>query len=122
MGGNIWEYHDRYRDNSPLFRFDRIQTPLLIGQGEKDGPDLIPSDAIFTALERLGKTVEYRIYEGEGHVITQKRHVIDFWNRRLEFLAEHLELRTDQRGRVTALTASSSVPVQTAASPTTTAP
>jgi dipeptidyl aminopeptidase/acylaminoacyl peptidase len=101
MGGSIWEHHERYFENSPLFRFDGIQTPLLIGHGEFDG-DLITVEATFTALERLGKRVEYRLYEGEGHVITQPRHVIDFWERRLEFLAEHLKLGLDERGRVMA--------------------
>lgn len=99
MGGSIWEQRDRYFENSPLFRFDRIETPLLIGQGENDG-DLTASDAIFNALERLEKPVEYRLYEGEGHVISQRANVLDFWQRRLEFLAEHLDLKTDESGRV----------------------
>jgi dipeptidyl aminopeptidase/acylaminoacyl peptidase len=89
MGGTPWQYPERYRENSPLFAFDRIQTPLLIGQGEKDG-NLQASEAVFVALQRLGKKVEYRLYENEGHVISRKANVIDFWNRRLEFLAEHL--------------------------------
>lgn len=99
MGGSIWEHRDRYLDNSPLFRFDRIETPLLIGQGGLDG-DLVPAEAIFTALERLGKPVEYRLYEGESHVITQRPNVIDFWRRRLEFLAEHLDVGVDSKGAV----------------------
>ncbi len=99
MGGTIWEYRDRYRYNSPIFLFDRIETPLLIGQGERDG-DLVPSDAIFNALERLGKPVEYRVYQGEGHVITQRANVIDFWQRRLEFLADRLDLVVDSSGAV----------------------
>lgn len=99
MGGSIWEQRDRYFENSPLFRFDRIETPLLIGQGENDG-DLTASDAIFNALERLEKPVEYRLYEGEGHVISQRANVLDFWQRRLEFLAEYLDLETDEAGRV----------------------
>ena len=99
MGGTIWEQRDRYFANSPLFLFDKIQTPLLIGQGERDG-DLAPSEAIFTALERLGKPVEYRLYQGEGHVLTQTPNVIDFWHRRLEFLAEHLDLVYDAKGAV----------------------
>jgi len=90
MRGNIWEHADRYRENSPLFLFDHIETPVLIGQGERDGPDLTPSEAIYRALERLGKPVEYRVYEGEGHVITQKPNVLDFWKRRLDFLAKQL--------------------------------
>lgn len=99
MGGSIWEVPDRYLENSPLFRFDEIDTPLLIGQGEDDG-DLVPSEAIFRALERLEKPVEYRVYEGEGHVITRRANVIDFWQRRLEFLAEHLDLEVDGQGAI----------------------
>jgi dipeptidyl aminopeptidase/acylaminoacyl peptidase len=60
--------------------------PLLIGQGENDG-DLVPTTAIYLALQRLGKPVEARVYKGEGHVLTQKANVLDFWNRRLELLA-----------------------------------
>jgi dipeptidyl aminopeptidase/acylaminoacyl peptidase len=54
MRGTIWEQRDRYFRNSPLFLFDRIETPLLIGQGQNDGT-LVASDAIFAGLERLGK-------------------------------------------------------------------
>lgn len=89
MGGTPWQYRDRYLDNSPIFLFDRIETPVLIGQGSQDGP-LFASDAIFVALKRLGKDVEYRIYEGESHVISREPNVIDFWKRRIEFLSEHI--------------------------------
>ncbi len=99
MGGSIWEYRDRYLDNSPLFRFDQIETPLLIGQGQRDG-NLVPAEAIFAALQRLGKPVEYRLYEGEGHVITRPANVMDFWRRRLEFFAEHLNVMVDSSGAV----------------------
>ena len=99
MGGSIWEFPQRYLQNSPLLRFDQIETPLLIGQGALDS-DLVPSEAIFSALERLEKAVEYRIYEGEGHVIKQRSNVLDFWRRRLEFLAEHLDLQVDARGAI----------------------
>jgi dipeptidyl aminopeptidase/acylaminoacyl peptidase len=99
MGGTIWEQRDRYFENSPLFRFDRIETPVLMGQGDRDG-DLIPSNAIFTALERLDKSVEFRLYQAETHVISQRANVLDFWERRLEFLAKHLDLALDARGGV----------------------
>jgi dipeptidyl aminopeptidase/acylaminoacyl peptidase len=99
MGGSIWEQRQRYLDNSPLLLFDRIETPLLIGQGERDG-DLVPANAIFTALQRLEKPVEYRLYGDEGHVITSAANVLDFWRRRLEFLAEHLDVALDATGAV----------------------
>ncbi len=98
MGGSIWEHPQRYFDNSPLFLFDRIETPLLIGQGERDG-NLVPANAIFAALERLDKPVELRLYENEGHVITQKANVIDFWRRRLAFFEEHLKPASVGGGR-----------------------
>jgi dipeptidyl aminopeptidase/acylaminoacyl peptidase len=99
MGGTIWEHDERYRENSPLFDFPEIQTPLLIGIGSLDG-NQVPAEAVFTALDRLGKHVEYRVYDGESHVVTGRANVIDLWQRRLEFLAEHLGLSTDMAGRV----------------------
>jgi dipeptidyl aminopeptidase/acylaminoacyl peptidase len=96
MGGSIWEHPQRYLANSPLLLFDRIETPLLIGQGEHDG-NLVPADAIFAALQRLGKPVEYRLYGGEGHVISRAANVLDFWRRRLDFLAEHLDIGSSSR-------------------------
>jgi len=99
MGGTIWEYPERYWANSPLFNFPRIETPLLICQGDQDG-DLVASKAIFTALERLGKFVEYRVYGGEDHVISRPANVIDLWKRRLAFLSEHLDLSVGHDGRV----------------------
>ena len=99
MRGTIWEQRDRYFRNSPLFLFDRIETPLLIGQGQDDGT-LIASDAIFAGLERLGKKAEYRLYEGEGHVITQRANVLDFWKRRLDFLRQNLDLDYDAKGSI----------------------
>lgn len=99
MEGDIWERHERYFENSPLFDFPEIDTPLLIGQGDLDG-DMIPAHAIFAALERLGKSVELRIYRGEDHVIARDANVLDFWRRRLEFLARHLDLQVDAAGAV----------------------
>ncbi len=98
LGGPPWKYPGRYLGNSPIFTFDRIETPLLIVQGTRDG--LMSTNAIFAALERLGKVAEYRIYENEGHVITRKPNVIDFWNRRFEFLAQHLDLTLDAQGAI----------------------
>lgn len=99
MDGTPWEVLERYRENSPLFDFPEIETPILIGQGDQDG-DLVPVNAIFAALERLGKHVELRIYRGESHVITRDANVIDFWRRRLELLARHLGLEVAADGTV----------------------
>ena len=85
--------------NSPLFHFPKIRTPLLIAQGQLDG-DLSASNAIFAALQRLQKPVELRTYTGEWHVITRAENVRDFWERRLQFLAEHLDVALDVAGGI----------------------
>jgi len=69
MGGTPWEFRDRYIENSPVFYFDRIATPLLIIHGTDDftvAPFL--GDEVFVNLRRLGKRVDYAKYLGEGHV------------------------------------------------------
>ena len=68
MGGSLWEYPQRYVENSPVFLLDRVKTPLLMIHGGKD--DAVPSplaDEVFTDLRRLRKRVEYARYAGEGH-------------------------------------------------------
>ncbi len=68
MGGSPWEYRERYLENSPFYHLDRVETPLLIIHGATD--DAVPSflaDEVFTGLRRLGKTVTYAKYAGEGH-------------------------------------------------------
>jgi hypothetical protein len=100
MAGTPWEYRERYIVNSPIYDFDKIQTPVLMGKGDNDSDDRFASDAIFLALRRLGKTVEYRVYRGETHVISRPANVVDFWKRRLEFLAKYLDLQVDEHGAV----------------------
>jgi dipeptidyl aminopeptidase/acylaminoacyl peptidase len=68
MGGNPWEFRERYLENSPILYLDRVATPLLIVHGDQD--DAVPAflaDEIFTGLRRLGKPVSYARYAGENH-------------------------------------------------------
>lgn len=68
MGGSLWDYRERYIENSPIFYLDRVKTPLLMIHGGKD--DAVPSplaDEVFTGLRRLHQRVEYARYAGEGH-------------------------------------------------------
>ena len=51
-------------------------------------------------FERLDFPVEYSLYKSEGHVISRRENVLDFWGRRLQFRTEHLDLETGKLGRV----------------------
>jgi dipeptidyl aminopeptidase/acylaminoacyl peptidase len=100
MGGSPWQFPERYRDNSPFFLLDKINTPLLMAQGTNDGGPIHGPNTVFVSLRRLGKPVEYLIYEDEDHIIQRTPDVIDLWQRRLEFFAANLHLKTDEAGRV----------------------
>src|SRR5260370_29648558 len=92
MGGSVWEYGDRYIENSPFYYFDRITTQLLIFQGAED-PDVpaFEGDFIFNGLRRLGKRAEYRRYPGEGHAFEFREDQIDFANRMIEWFDEFVK-------------------------------
>jgi dipeptidyl aminopeptidase/acylaminoacyl peptidase len=68
LGSTPWRDLPRYIDNSPVFFLDRIDAPLLIIEGGAE-TTVAPHEAaeIFADLRRLGKTVEYALYEGENH-------------------------------------------------------
>ena len=67
-GGSLWEKRDVYIKNSPLFAFDQVDAPVLVICGTKDVPGSVNSRETFLGLRRLGKRVEMREYQREGHV------------------------------------------------------
>lgn len=66
-GGTLWEKRDAYVENSPLFYLDRVTTPLLLVSGTRMNGEAAQAGEAFSALRRLGKVAELRLYEGEGH-------------------------------------------------------
>jgi len=65
-----WNRKDIYVDLSPLFRADKINTPLLLLHGAEDTN--VPtgeSDQLYTALKLLGRPVEYIKVKGQNHWI-----------------------------------------------------
>jgi len=83
-GGSLWEKRDKFIENSPIFYFDRVQTPLLIIQGTADTQNMVArSDEVFVSLRLLGKEVEYARYVGETHGVTEWTfpNQVDYLNR-----------------------------------------
>jgi len=80
---------------SPFFKFDRIQTPVLIFQGsgalevqQKE------ADETYVALRRLDKEVTYVVYDGgDGHARWKWTypHLIDYWTRTIDWYDRHLK-------------------------------
>ncbi len=92
VGGSLWEVRERYIENSPIFYFDKVTTPILIVQGTSDRvttPNY--SDETFVALRRLGKEVEYARYEGEDHMFWFYANRVDYCNRVIRWFDEWLK-------------------------------
>jgi dipeptidyl aminopeptidase/acylaminoacyl peptidase len=94
MGGPPWSDLQRYLNNSPYYRADRIHTPLLMLHGQSDYICHV-EDArqMFNALRRLGRRVELAEYAGEGHSVTgwSLPNAADAARRMLEFLDRYLK-------------------------------
>jgi dipeptidyl aminopeptidase/acylaminoacyl peptidase len=89
IGASLWEAPYLYLENSPLFRLDKVGTPLLILHNDQDGA--VPWQEgieLFTALRRLGKPAWLVSYNGEPHWPTTYANRRD-WNIRLQQFFDH---------------------------------
>lgn len=79
------------KDNSPLTHAARIKQPLLLAHGEKDRRvPLVHGENFRRAVQATNPQVEWIEYPDEGHGWRVPAHQIDFWNRSLRFLDQHL--------------------------------
>jgi dipeptidyl aminopeptidase/acylaminoacyl peptidase len=93
-GGSLWEKRDKFIENSPIFYFDKVQTPLLIIQGTADRQTMVArSDEVFVSLRFLGKDVEYARYVGEPHGIADWTfpNQVDYLTRVIAWFDLHLK-------------------------------
>jgi dipeptidyl aminopeptidase/acylaminoacyl peptidase len=90
--GDPNEYHDLWYERSPFFFLDRVSAPVQLICGEND-PRCPASESIQAKdkLLELGKQVDFKLYEGEGHGFLKIENVIDAEVRRVEFLAKVFE-------------------------------
>jgi dipeptidyl aminopeptidase/acylaminoacyl peptidase len=91
IGGSLWEYPERFIENSPLFHADRIQTPVLFMANDNDGA--VPwyqGIEFFVAMRRLGKEAYMINYNGDEHNPTKRANQLDIDRKQLEFFDHHL--------------------------------
>ncbi|MGB8192674.1 MAG: prolyl oligopeptidase family serine peptidase [Chitinophagaceae bacterium] len=92
LGATLWEKPELYIKNSPLFRADKIKTPLLLMHNDADGA--VPwyqSIEFFTALRRLNKKAWLLQYNGEDHNLVERRNRKDLSIRLSQFFDYHLK-------------------------------
>ncbi len=79
MGAAPWKDLGRYLRNSPIFFVDRVQTPVLIIQGDLDYVPIQQGEEFFKALYRQGRRARFVRYWGEDHVLTSPANIKDMW-------------------------------------------
>lgn len=92
IGATIWEKPELYRENSPLFFLDKVNTPVAIMANDADGA--VPwyqGIEMFTALRRLGKPVWMLNYNNEAHNLMQRQNRKDIQRREQQFFDHFLK-------------------------------
>ena len=105
-GGDFDHNQKLNREVSPLYQVDKIQDPLLIGQGQNDPRVTIANvDRMVAALRKAKREVTYVVYPDEGHGFARPENQIDFYGRVEEFLAKHLGGRAEPWKKIEGTTA-----------------
>ncbi len=92
IGGSLWEYPERYIENSPVFFADRINTPLLIEFGDED--EAVPwyqGIELYLACRRLDKNCIMLQYRGEPHHLKKYANKLDYSIKMKEFFDHWLK-------------------------------
>ena len=90
--GNPETQAEMLRETSPVFHGDRIVKPLIILQGANDPRVLqAESDDMVEAIRANGGTVEYVVFEDEGHGFRKSANRVEGFHAVRDFLEEYLK-------------------------------
>ncbi|HVO82693.1 MAG TPA: S9 family peptidase [Terriglobales bacterium] len=89
--GDLVKNKALYEDRSPINFIDHVKAPLLLLAGGHD--PRCPNEEtlqVVEAIKKRGGTVEYKIYENEGHGFAKLENQIDAYKRAADFLKAHV--------------------------------
>lgn len=92
IGATLWEKPELYIENSPLFHFPNVQTPVVVMANDGDGS--VPwyqGIEMFTGLRRLGKPVWLLNYNGDDHNLVLRQNRKDIQIREQQFFDHYLK-------------------------------
>lgn len=92
IGTTMWDAPELYKENSPVFFANKVETPLLIMHNDNDGA--VPwyqGIEYFMALRRLDKPVWLLQYNNEGHNLKERRNTKDLSIRLQQFFDHYLK-------------------------------
>jgi len=82
----------RLYEISPVFHSEKVKNPVMVLQGANDPRVLkIESDEIVEGIKANGITVEYVVFDDEGHGFRKKENEIEAYGKILSFLETYLK-------------------------------
>jgi dipeptidyl aminopeptidase/acylaminoacyl peptidase len=91
IGTTLWDRPDLFIKASPVFKADKVATPLLIMHNEEDQAcEWSQSLEMYMALRRLEKEVWMLQYDGGDHIVFGK-NAIDYTIRMAQFFNHYLK-------------------------------
>jgi dipeptidyl aminopeptidase/acylaminoacyl peptidase len=89
--GDPDEDQEMLTERSPLTYIENAKAPLLVIQGATDPRVVKPeSDQLVEKLRSMGRTVEYEVFEDEGHGFTKRPNELKAMRLSAEWLERHL--------------------------------
>ncbi len=92
IGQTLWENPELYKENSPLFYFPNVNTPVVVMANDADGA--VPwyqGIEMFTALRRLQKPVWLLNYNDDEHNLMKRQNRKDIQIREQQFFDHYLK-------------------------------
>ncbi len=87
-----WEDMEAYVRESPAMQITKLQTPMLLYFGDKDGTvDWHQGVELYNYARRAGKSLVMLVYPGEDHSPRQKKNQIDYHRRVLQWFGHYLK-------------------------------
>jgi len=89
--GDPEEDAEMLRERSPITYVENVRAPLLVIQGANDPRVVKPeSDQMVERLRELGRTIEYMVFDDEGHGFTKTANSLKALKATAEWLEKHL--------------------------------
>ncbi|UUX93015.1 S9 family peptidase [Methanoplanus endosymbiosus] len=91
LNTNVWGDYECIKSHSAIGSVKNVTTPVLFIHGEAD-TRIPPSQAqeMYTALALQGVPTRMVTYPREGHVISEPKHRMDYWQESLDWFDKYL--------------------------------
>jgi dipeptidyl aminopeptidase/acylaminoacyl peptidase len=89
IGATPWQDPQTYIKLSAVYRLDKVNTPMLLADGDQDSFFLLGTIEMYNGLRYLGKDVVFLRYPNQGHGFSGPA-MKDFWERENAFFDRYL--------------------------------